>query len=980
MTSEEFLGRESNFRPTIIVPKPSDSRYGFLSMSSHHPFTLEDKVWPSISHFMLGKQFEGTMLENEIRSAGNVVLAKLITTRRSCIFQEDGRPVKKTVYGLKPNLGYEIRTDWSRVKLEYLEMGIRAKFDQNPRLMRKLLETNGMIIVDRETPEAGEILVRLRKELSDTASRKSRGGKKISSLSFPLVDLKTETLTTEEDHLITTIITITEWIREIEGIEIIYPEMFEDAVINLLPESISGVVMVAIKGWVQEMLPEWSSLIGHLPRFEKVVKMVERRINHILPTLGENTTIQAAIFIASFIKWLKTDAENTEVVSILGKGKLRKGNIFIPPIARSYRKDTPVKLINRRPKPPPVREVVPKKIKSRSEMFSLKRLVVDSKSNLRMSSKRGKVILRGDDLPKYRPQLLAIGGRTKGRGAVSIPRSSHRSAEEIFFNEVPKESRVVSAYRSWWYARIGVLIDTAKRVAELINRSLNSKIMGMVIRDIYGFQPTEFRDGIYLSMAELEGDKPKYKLSPKILAEVSSIGNISNSARDALLGELSYGEYFSIFDRDRGWKRDRPKPSLSRHFTDIRISVLTALKNIVNSVTDPGKGIGYPLGIESVTWAFLTLVPKNIRRDAEVYARSAFKDYVEDFDRESAEKHLRGLKIYANLQTIEDVLYLSKKRSSIPVIELVIMGVALTFVERRGDGMFEERAIMMRGREEDVPAMLEIDTLALDQGSSTIVEPDIPIEVGHDLEVEDSKWIMVIANATSTKDPSPKTPSEMATRDVYDAYPYANVYRGGILREVGDVIVSIPHDIVTSLPLASTIDHRPIITVVAEHSLGGPKKIEDTIENRKGWFLKSLERVSSVLNGDSVLIQGMSEEYRNELKKAGIKFNTGDILKKEGLSHKVNPSFNGEIIRPPDIKVESKDRPNPSEGDTLDDDMSRGALYIKTFKPHKLPGVEYSKLVAHLESTPKKRRGWLERFMEMNKEEQAREIKMILDG
>jgi len=275
---------------------------------------------------------------------------------------------------------------------------------------------------------------------------------------------------------------------------------------------------------------------------------------------------------------------------------------------------------------------------------------------------------------------------------------------------------------------------------------------------------------------------------------------------------------------------------------------------------------------------------------------------------------------------------------------------------------------------------LEIE-MVVDDEEITIDVPDIPLDVSslvtaeNVLSLDDNKWIVVIANATSPSSPIPKSLSESVTKKVYDVYPYANVYSASSKRQVGSTIISTPKDSSTGVQLVSTPEHRYVATLIAEHSAGGPKKIEDTIENRKKWFTTAIYELAKVIQtNDSIAIdaESLSDGYREIIETMAVEKHIkvhilGPIksspIKKRNT--KVNAQFVGERIS----TIEEE----------LKDDIARGVLYAKLMKSHRLSPEDYSKLVTHLERCiPKTRKTWLEHFVKMTHEKQSQELVDVL--
>lgn len=966
--------------PTILVPKPSDAKYGFLSVYGIYPFTIDEKIWPSVSHFMLAKQFEGTLLEDDIRQAKNITIAKLMAKQRCCIIREEGRLVKKTVYGLNTQLGYQMRTDWSdpNIRIWYLETGTRAKFDQNLRLKRRLIETDGLSIIDQEFPENGDILTKIRKDYVDAIDeeRSNRSKtKKFTSFGLPPIDIKSEVLTENEDLLVEKIIIIAGWLREMEGLASSDPRMIEDAIFNIVPPEIGTELLRAIQSWLELIFPEWSLMITKTPKFENLVTLLEKRLtNHRLPSFTKNDNLLSAIRIAIFIRWWRVDANGMANAILEKVKKLRKTHIFIPPIPRPYRKQMPLYVFKRQTKH-----------REKTRIFSLKELMASTSThNIKMTESSKGLILRGESLSKYRPQLLAIGGRSKDSATIEVPRRAQKKVEEIFFNDLRKESRIKAAYLGWWHQRIEMLVDTAQQISRLVSsKNITSKIMRLTIYNIYTFPSRDFTPSS--TLVPDQKTIQSFKLNTKVLEVLRHVGTLSLECTSNLKDDLTYTDYYKIFDKDCGWSRPKSNTILSRIFTEEQVLIFSSIHNIVDAVTNPQHGFAYPLSMESASWAFLTLCPRCIRKDATSFLKSALKGWSTG-DVGKAEEYLSSLKIYSKLRDIEKIF-------PDPPEVLMMMGIALTFIESRRK-IFKERLSLMGSRKSNnTPQELEIE---IPEHTPEIepppkIEEEMPLgeiketakgrvidAADQDLfKFSDAKWILVIANATSTQPPIPKTPSENITKKVYDMYPYSNVYLSkNLVRHVGDSIISVPKDDATGIDLESTISHRYVISLIAENSEGGPKKIEDTSDHRKTWFSNSLKSLTKIIDReDSIAVAAdiLSPNYReiidNFASTNGYTFyilSVAKDVKKRKRSQKIKPSFTGEVT--PII--------SPS---VLQDDISRGTLYVELFSPHNLSETDYSKLITHLERcTPHTRKIWIENFVASTLEKRKIELKNVL--
>ena len=102
-------------------------KYGFLSNFYSAPMTINGKEYPTNEHFFQSQKFVGKPEEEYI-----IALPTPGDTAK------EGK-----------RRDFPLRSDWEKVKEEVMLKGLVAKFEQNPVLKQKLLETRGFKL--RET-------------------------------------------------------------------------------------------------------------------------------------------------------------------------------------------------------------------------------------------------------------------------------------------------------------------------------------------------------------------------------------------------------------------------------------------------------------------------------------------------------------------------------------------------------------------------------------------------------------------------------------------------------------------------------------------------------------------------------------------------------------------------------------------------------------------------------------------------------------
>lgn len=138
----------------IIIPKASDKIYGFLCNDSKHGFTEKDGstyiYWPTVTHYVEAKKFEGTQYEHTIRKAGTVTQVRILSREREVrITTRDVSNCdsidKCKIYGNRDTRIY-IKPTWEAEMKHHLRTAITAKFKQNTSIYNLLIATSPLII------------------------------------------------------------------------------------------------------------------------------------------------------------------------------------------------------------------------------------------------------------------------------------------------------------------------------------------------------------------------------------------------------------------------------------------------------------------------------------------------------------------------------------------------------------------------------------------------------------------------------------------------------------------------------------------------------------------------------------------------------------------------------------------------------------------------------------------------------------------
>lgn len=346
------IDNEAENSPVIVIPNPSDSHLGYLNNSNvFSPFTLEDKRWITVEHYMLAKRFEGTVLEEQIRTSKNVYAARILAKPKTVLVEEDGRFFRKVVYGPEAFRCTALTgKEWESQREGCLDQALRAKFHQNKRSLARLLKTEGITIIDPKDPAVGVILERIRDEILEERTTTKRAAKR--KFAAPYADLRHASLTEDERKLVNAFlngVNILKIVENISGSQMT-SDMLEDVFYNFLGGSLEDTIEIleVIKAWIREISSSWTSTTRNMPTYESIMREVEAIFRGVTATgVSETTTrsvgvaatrVKNSIFIATVIRWLRMDATSAERASFKTRPfDLKKENFVLPPLRRGYR-------------------------------------------------------------------------------------------------------------------------------------------------------------------------------------------------------------------------------------------------------------------------------------------------------------------------------------------------------------------------------------------------------------------------------------------------------------------------------------------------------------------------------------------------------------------------------------------------------------------------------------------------------------------
>ena len=137
--------------------------YSEFSNFHQSPFSLEEKVWPTVEHYFQAQKFPADpVLQERVRAAKTALGAKRLGRTKTSAF----------------------RSDWETVKDDIMYKGIKAKFQQNPVLATLLLETGSAWLIEKAPRDSywgsgpngcgknktGHIIMRIRQDLASQPS------------------------------------------------------------------------------------------------------------------------------------------------------------------------------------------------------------------------------------------------------------------------------------------------------------------------------------------------------------------------------------------------------------------------------------------------------------------------------------------------------------------------------------------------------------------------------------------------------------------------------------------------------------------------------------------------------------------------------------------------------------------------------------------------------------------------------------------
>jgi predicted NAD-dependent protein-ADP-ribosyltransferase YbiA (DUF1768 family) len=345
--------------PEFIIPSFTDYKNGYLNMSSTlYKFTIDDKVWLSVEHYRLAKRFEGSLLEEQIRKAKTVALAKTLAKPRSIIKDEDGIITKEMRYG-KDNTF--IREDWRDQDPFFIEVAVLAKFTQNQKAKNRLIATEGIHFIDKTCPHHSIVLEKTRSYLI----KESKMIRIIIEMPHPTEDIKDKYIKSEEMALLKNFTRLIKALKKMESFSKDTPieeGMILDVLYNLITTSDQTAkyqtakyqtakyqtakyqtakyqkkILKTLDTWLIGL--SWSDITNQMPNFENLIQAISNYFSKNLPPPGgipPSKRLHFSMKVAALFRWHRWNP--------ILKCQL-SSDLYIPPVRRSYRGKAPQSIL-----------------------------------------------------------------------------------------------------------------------------------------------------------------------------------------------------------------------------------------------------------------------------------------------------------------------------------------------------------------------------------------------------------------------------------------------------------------------------------------------------------------------------------------------------------------------------------------------------------------------------------------------------------
>jgi predicted NAD-dependent protein-ADP-ribosyltransferase YbiA (DUF1768 family) len=316
----------------LFVHSKMDRKYYFLYNRSNYGFyeTFEEgqkRWWPSVTHYLVSKKFEGTQFEEVIRKTSTPRKAQKLARERIVFFSSDDCFEKRKIYGTKEN-ACTPRSDWKKVESKYLYEAHRNKFKTYPHLKKLFIATHPQIIESLDDKnQTGKVLMKLRSDFRKNTVQDDLKNDLNEDASKNIAFAKIRAL----------LMNLSLYISKMEGLKgKVLPEMVDDAISNIHPK-----VSNSYQKWYQ--LNASKNLAEHV-NLNAYIKDTRKLFMNLDPYQKNVDT--PSIKIGMFVLWCHH--HNTTLKKYLKKfrkesGRFKRLNQVHPPIkiphgSRWYRK------------------------------------------------------------------------------------------------------------------------------------------------------------------------------------------------------------------------------------------------------------------------------------------------------------------------------------------------------------------------------------------------------------------------------------------------------------------------------------------------------------------------------------------------------------------------------------------------------------------------------------------------------------------
>lgn len=495
----------------VTIPPHTDSKLGYLSNYSVHPFLIDEKRFFSVHHYITSKFYEDSDMYEDICNAQNNAKLKILTRNRYILETNEDGTHRKVLYDHKKHIN-------KQDLIKNISLAVRNKFDQNNLLYKKIIDLESTVIKDPEDPSniTGIELMKIRDEYINLISKKEDF--KIRNIQK---DISGKSLEQKDKEIIDSIINIALIIKKKEGIMKVYPEMFEDALENI---GLSQSNMEELFRGVDDMSSRWRDVISKTPGVYNAFKNIKSHLRQKnLHEYSDEEYTRTSLIITFFMRWFKTQTKDKIKKIIMDNiESIDDKKIIIPPRMRKYRISPP--------------QMIEKSLLKQPDVFHIKcgRFNLSSKGKF-----LEKVILVNTNTKKDAEFLSKIGKESKD--GIKVQPSQFRNLCNYIYDssEENMKDKIILAHKLWVLKRISMF-------NELIEKFGDEKPI-----DLLGFKDTKdlpnMRCPVYVKK-ELHNRSLKYSMFKYFYLSDEEIEQMSNDINLSTLDDI-----FIAIDKYRLW-------------------------------------------------------------------------------------------------------------------------------------------------------------------------------------------------------------------------------------------------------------------------------------------------------------------------------------------------------------------------------------------------------------------------------------------